>query len=222
MGKLLRRAARLSAAPLFSAHTLEEQRRLYDKHWNPKLFHGFLRLALSDFVFNRYLYRGHYAGGKDRRTVQEPAWEMVYREMTHRFTNTLVRKNFFLQMIFLGEVRYEEGLPPEAHPEVFQRAKDSTTEVRFTLGNFLELTQKNAYDFYSLSDTISYVADADAKTFVPKLHPEVPKGALILIRSFMRQPEIPVQSPWSIDREIAEDAKVQDCTGLYEFLALRR
>jgi S-adenosylmethionine-diacylglycerol 3-amino-3-carboxypropyl transferase len=222
LGKFLGSIARLKADPLFEAHTVEEQRRLMEKHWSETRFTAFLRVALSEFVFNRFLYKGHFAGGEGKRTAEDPAWKMVDREMTRMFRETLLRKNFFIQMIFLGEVRYEEGLPTEAHPAVFEAAKKAATEVVWTRGNFLEITRQRPFDFYSLSDTISYVTDAEARDFTRQIHSETPRGATVVIRSFMRQPHIQVDSPWSVDQRAADLAKVRDCTGVYEFLVLRK
>jgi len=225
LGRILKRYMRLNAEPLFRAHTLEEQLHLYRTKWSEGRFRAFIRIALSEYVFNRFLYQGHFAGSSDRRTVQEPTWKMVDREISKRLREQLPRKNFFLQMIFLGEVRYEEGLPCEATSEIFHAAKSALhqgTEVRYTLGNFLEITRERSFDFYSLSDTITYVSEEDAREFTARLPAGVSEGALIVIRAFMRHPHLALSSGWRAHSSQSERLAEEDSTGMYQFSVLSK
>lgn len=223
MGRALKKIGRLDATPLFTAQSLAQQRTLYQRHWKERVFRLFLKMALSDFIFNRYLYRGAYAGSRERRTVQESAGEFVFRELTQRFNHTLLRKNYFLQMVFLGCILYEEGLPPEAQPEIFQAAKAAQTEIVYRQGDFLEIIQSEPFTFYSLSDTISYVSDQQARTLltgIPAASTEI--GSRMVIRSFMRQPRIDLPEGWHRDEELQKKSRSDDCTGLYDFVILDR
>ncbi|MBC7690775.1 MAG: DUF3419 family protein [Methylotenera sp.] len=226
LGKLLSKIIRLNAAPLFEAHSIKEQNLLLKKHWNETRFRNFLRVALSEFVFQKFLYGKQFAGSKEKRTAKEPTWKMVDREMNRLFKTTLLRKNYFIQMIYLGAIRFEEGLPAEAHPEIFAAAKaalrSGKTEITYLQKDFVELTREKPYDFYSLSDAISYVADEPAKQFLSRLPDTVALGSTMVIRSFMRQPSIHPNQAWKIDKAAAKAAHAQDCTGMYEFVILTK
>lgn len=222
LGKILQRFLRLNLGPVFHAQSLEEQRTLVNKHWKPLLFRNFLRAALSDFVFKRFLYGEHYAGAKEARTQGEPTWKMVERSITRFLNETLLRKNYFLQMMFLGELRYEEGFPTEVHPEIFRRCKSAESQVLYSKSNFIEILEKRAFDFYSLSDTLSYVASQEASGLLARIPAGSKSGATLVIRSFMRQPEINLVPPWRRMKDLEKEAWVRDCTGVYQFLILQR
>ncbi len=202
---------------LFKAQSLEEQISLYEKNWPHFRWKSLLRIFASEYVFNKFLYKGHFSGDSDRRTEDRPPYQFIWEEFERIFRTQLVRKNYFMQIIFLGEVRYEEGLPLEAHESIFHAAKKSKTQVHYHVGNLLDILPSQAFDFVSLSDTISYLPADIANNLLQKLHKDTKSGSQIVIRSFMKAPTKMNQSGWKRLQEKEDWAHKIDGTGVYQF-----
>lgn len=217
MGRVFREVLRLDTRPIFEAHSLEEQNKLFKKHFKPLVFKAFVRIAASEFVFNRFLYKGHFSGQSDRRTESRAPSTFIEEEFTRLFTRTLIRKNYFLQVLFLGGVTYEEGLPLEAREDILSEIKESSTKIEYLQANLLEVLKERPYDFISLSDTISYLPEQEAKLLLKNLPEKTKPGTRIVIRSFLRRPPGIESSGWTklaVEESWARDL---DTTGVYEF-----
>lgn len=222
LGRVFSLIPGVNLAPLFAASSLEEQKKILHRHWHPRLFRLFTKIVLGEWVSNRLLYKGSFAGSKERRTSSRSPAELVGEEFNDLFAHTWVRSNYFLNMIFLGEVSYEEAYPIEATRDVYERVRNSGTKIHYTSGNLLKLVEEKAHDFYSLSDTFSYMEPMDLKNFLPGLPPGVKEGSQMVIRTFMRSPYFTVQSPWSTDENLNQALAKKDCTRVYEFLVLKK
>jgi len=217
MGRVFREVLRIDTRPIFEAHSLEEQARLFKKHFKPLVFKAFVRIAASEFVFNRFLYKGHFSGQADRRTEPRAPSVFIEEEFTRLFTRTLIRKNYFLQILFLGGIYYEEGLPLEAREDVLALVRKSKTEVNYRQDNLLNVLKTTPYDFVSLSDTISYISEADAKALLLELPSSTRSGSRMVIRSFLRRPPEIASQGWEQLKAEEEWARDLDTTGVYEF-----
>lgn len=222
LGKIFRRGLRMDVRPVFEAQSLEEQRELYRKHFKPVVFRNFLRVVASEFVFNKFLYKGHFSGSSGHATESRAPWRFIDEEFRRLFTTTLVRKNYFLQVLFLGRIYYEEGLPLEAQPAVLEAIKRSKTRVIFTQGNLLEKLPARPFDFISLSDTISYLSQEDAARVLELLHAGTPAGARMVIRSFLKAPTAIRSAGWTLEEDENRRAHALDGTGVYQFHIFRK
>ena len=222
LGKLFSLIPGVNLSPLFEASSLVEQRKILPRYWHPRLFHLFTKIVLNEKVSNRLLYKGSFAGAKDQRTSKRSTSELVSEEFNDLFQNTWVRSNFFLNMIFLGEIRFAEAYPLEATEEIWQGVREARSEIVYSTGNLLTLVKEKAHDFYSLSDTFSYMSPEDLKDFLPSLPQEVPLNSRIIIRTFMRSPSFPLSSPWRTDHEENLACAKNDATRVYEFLVLKK
>lgn len=217
LNKFLHLIFRHDFKPIFAAETIEEQKKIFRKIFRPFLFKTFLRIVASEFIFNRFLYRGHFSGTADKRTEQRPPWQFIYDEFTRLFTTTKVSQSYFLQVLFLGSIQYEEGLPLEASPAIFQSIKNSQSEILYCKENLLEILKNESFDFISLSDTISYLCTETGEQILSLLHPTTPIGATIVIRSFLRAPQIAQHKHWTLSEVESKRALSSDCTGVYQF-----
>ncbi len=204
---------------IFEAKTLAEQQALYKKHWRPVLFRSFLRLVASEWVFDRFLYRGHFSGKESHRTEQRAPWQFFEEEFARIFRTSLVRENYFFQMLFLGELRFAEGFPFEAKPEVLAaiRKGAAETHVEYVRDDLLSHTLGRPYSFYSLSDTFSYFPEDQARGFLDRFHRETPAGAVAVFRSFLRSPGGLEFKTWREQTEKQNRAAELDLTGVYRF-----
>lgn len=216
LGSLFRDVLKCDFSKVFAANSLEEQKELYEKAWPHLRWNSFIRVAASEYVFNKYLYKGHFSG-RDGKTEERSSSQFIMEEFKRVFMTQLVRQNYFMQTLFLGKIQYEEGLPLEAHLKVFNAVKKSQTKVNYILGNLVELLPQHAYSFISLSDTISYLEGSDANGLLQRLHPETPSGARIVIRSFMRAAKKMNSTGWSYLDGKSQEAQSQDGTGVYQF-----
>ena len=222
MGRIFQKISFTDIRPLFEARDLEEQRSLLPKYWHPKLFKLYTRIIMNEWVANKLLYKGHYAGSSHKKTMQVSAAEFVYREINDLFQNTWVRGNYFLNMIFLNEVATPESYPTECDEKLFEKIKKSDTQIHFHKENLLLLLLERPHDFYSLSDTFSYMHDEEVKDFLLKLPPGIKPQSQIVIRTFMRKPGFSVLKPWVTDVEENQKLALKDCTRMYEMSVLKR
>jgi S-adenosylmethionine-diacylglycerol 3-amino-3-carboxypropyl transferase len=217
MGRVFREVLRIDTRPIFEAHSLEEQAKLFKKHFKPLVFRAFVRIAASEFVFNRFLYKGHFSGRSETKTESRSPSTFIEEEFTRLFTKTLIRKNYFLQILFLGGILYEEGLPLEAREDVLMKIKESKTKVNYKRADLVGLIKENSYDFLSLSDTISYLNEEDARLLLQSLPGTTKSGARAVIRSFLKRPKMPDLTGWMKLEAEEKWAHALDTTGVYEF-----
>lgn len=217
LGFLFRNVLQCDFAPVFEAQTLEEQIELYNTKWPKLRWNSFIKIVASEFVFDRFLYKGHFSGKSDRKTEEKSVSQFISDEFKRLFSTQLVRKNYFIQTLFLGKIRYEEGLPLEAHRTIFEAVKASKTKVNYIAGSMLDPLAQNAYNFVSLSDTISYLPEDLANPLLQRMHVDTPAGSTMVIRSFLRAPKAMDKSGWNEDYKKSQWAQSVDGTGIYRF-----
>ena len=217
LGFLFRDILKCDFFPVFEAQSLEEQIELYEKHWPRLRWNTFIQIAASEYVFNKFLYKGHFSGQKEHKTEQRPPSQFIMEEFDRLFRTQLVRKNYFMQTLFLGKIYFEEGLPFEVHRPVFEKIKTSRTQLNFLHGNLLDFLPLHAYNFISLSDTISYLPRDAANKILQTQHPEMPSASAVVIRSFMRAPTAVNTQGWRVLQEKNKWAQERDGTGVYQF-----
>jgi S-adenosylmethionine-diacylglycerol 3-amino-3-carboxypropyl transferase len=217
IGKVFRNILQGDVNGIFEAQNLEEQNRLYDQLWPKLRWNSFIRVAASEYVFNKFLYKGHFAGGSDRRTESRAPYQFLTEEFERLFRTQLVRKNYFMQVLFLGKIKYEEGLPLEAHRVIFEKVKAATTQINYLSGNLWDIVGSKPYDFVSLSDTISYLPSENANKILQRLDTNTKPGTPVVIRSFLRAPQAVDKQGWKQETQFQEQAYKRDGTGVYQF-----
>lgn len=217
LGKFFRDYLKCDFLPIFEAQSLSSQREVYDKQWPHLRWKTFIKIVASEYVFNKFLYKGHFSGSDGHKTESRSPSQFIFEEFGRVFNRQLVRKNYFMQTLFLGKIRFEEGLPIEAHRAIFEKVKNSRTKVHYHLGNLLEVLPQKPFSFISLSDTISYLDQKDANQLLQRLHADSPKGTTIVIRSFMRAPTQLDSSGWIQLKDKEAWASEIDGTAVYQF-----
>jgi S-adenosylmethionine-diacylglycerol 3-amino-3-carboxypropyl transferase len=222
MGKIFQKLTLTDTRPLFEAKDLAHQKKILPKYWHRRLFKIYTQIIMNEWVANKLLYKGHYAGSADNKTMNVSASEFVYREVNDLFQNTWVRGNYFLNMIFLNEVSTPDSYPAECDRKIFESVKIGKTKVYCHQQNLLELMLKQGHDFYSLSDTFSYMKDEDVKDFLTKIPSGLDPHPQIVIRTFMRKPSFTISGPWVTDEKRNEKLAQQDCTRMYEMCVISK
>lgn len=222
LGKFFRLIPTVNVAPLFEAKNLQEQQEILEHYWKPKFFKFYTRVVLNEYVSNKLLYKGSFAGGSKMKTHELSTAEMVFREFNDLFQKTHVRSNYFLNMIFLNHVSFPEAYPAECHEGILEKTKKSTAQMHYHQQNLLPLLKAHPHSFYSLSDTFSYMQDAEVGSFLSTLPQNIPSGSKIVIRTFMRKPRFEINPPWKTEPVLNESLAKRDCTRVYDFTVLEK
>jgi S-adenosylmethionine-diacylglycerol 3-amino-3-carboxypropyl transferase len=222
LGKIFKKISFSDLGPVFAARNMDEQREAVKKYWKPAFFKRYTQIVMNEWIANKLLYKGSFAGGKDNKTMSITAAQFIYDEFNDLFQNTWVRSNYFLQMIFLNEVAHPEAFPAECNEEIFEGIKNCQTKIYYHKENLLKLLRSKPHDFYSLSDTFSYMSNEEVKDFLRDLPEEVPQATNMVIRTFMRKPSFEIVSPWETNVGENHEMAKNDCTRMYEFTILKK
>ncbi len=222
LGRIYQRLTCSQLFSLFDTKDYSHQKSLLNHFWITPLFQLYTKIVMNEWVANRLLYKGSFAGSKDKKTMKITAAEYVSGEFDDLFKTTWVKSNYFLQLIFLNSVMFKEAFPAECDEGLFYKVKNSSTQIHFHQKNLLELLKERPHDFYSLSDTFSYMKDEDVAEFLEALPKDIKKSSLMVIRTFMRKPSFKISSPWETKTELNERYAKEDCTRMYEFSVLKK
>lgn len=164
-------------------------KKLQDPLW--KLIPGAVLLLVGNAsFFNAVLYRGNFV----RKNIEETYFQFYSGVFRRLFANGLTRENFFLQICFLGRLKFPEGNPVEVHPAVYQAAQQAMqaeTQVDFVLSDVLSFSEqtKHRYDFVSLSDAPSYFTGEAERNYLQALSRCLNRGARVVVRHYLHIPE---------------------------------
>ena len=214
---IFRRYLRFNMMEIFQAQSIEEQRELYKRYFKKRLFRWFLKVFANEYVFNKYLYKGHFPSANKDSAKDKPLWKFFEDNVERTFTSTLVRKNYLSQLFFLGRIYFEEGLPLEAHRKTINQIKKSTSKVIYTQGDLKKRLRDAHWDFVSLSDVISYLPEKEANSLLQDISSQMNPLSKIVLRSFLRTPKNIDDNGFKPEPLLEEWAFKQDSTLVYSF-----
>lgn len=206
----------------FEPSTLAEQINIYEKNWPKKKFKFLLNIVTNKNFINPLLYKGFFSGSKENRTTPVSTANHIESRYRNLFYSHLANENFFLQMLFLGKIKYLKALPLEAHENIFNLAKKSSTHINYYHGSYSEFLFKKPYNFIHMSDVLSYLDDTEASSILEKLHPQTTKNSKIVARTFMKAPSKWISENWIREASLEKVASSTDKTGVYDFLISRK
>jgi S-adenosylmethionine-diacylglycerol 3-amino-3-carboxypropyl transferase len=191
--KLLRRLFGDKYDTIFDFTDMKSQTEYFDKELQNARWTLLPRLVLRAFgnaaFFNAFLYKGHFV----KKNVPETHFEYYRQAYRRLFYQGLCRENFFLQLSFLGQLRFAEANTLEARPEVFNEMKDclKRVQVGFANADLLTLAEESEkkFDFVSLSDVPSYFSAHQDRIYLQRLAKGLSPGALVVVRCYLRVPE---------------------------------
>lgn len=217
MGSVFKKFLNPHLDKIFLAQDLEEQKKLVSKYWNRTAFKLYLKVVLNSYVINKMLYKGSFAGGKKDTKNILCASNFVSKSFNSLFDETLVSKNYFLQMIFLQKIINRDAYPLEAQEEVFHLMKSSQTKVEFFCGTFSQAVSKQLFDLYSPSDITSYMSSEDLNDLIHQhISSNIKKETLFVMRNFIRKPDFDLKDKWINDKVFNQKLEKKDCTRMYE------
>lgn len=174
---------------LFNALKDDEHRRYMETQFPRKAWLAVLTLLGNASVFNAFIYKGHFP----KKNIQDSHLKFYISSFDRLFSQGPARKNFFLQLVFFGKIVFPDGLPIEAHTDVFNKCKEALREstVLYKQGNVLEVTRdaQVPVDFVSLSDVPSYFSGDTEKGYLQMIRSGLSEGAHIIVRHYLRVTE---------------------------------
>jgi S-adenosylmethionine-diacylglycerol 3-amino-3-carboxypropyl transferase len=148
-----------------------------------------VRLLGNASVFNALLYKGNFVV----KNMPGSAYEFYLAAFERLFQQGHAKENFFLQLLFFGEIRFSEANPVECDQKVFAQVKEALaeTQISYVHGDVLRAVPGAGppVDFLSLSDVPSYFRGATERTFLQDLRDSLSPDALVVIRNYLRVPE---------------------------------
>lgn len=191
--KLLRRIFGDKYDKIFDFTDMRAQTEFFDRELQSSRWKFLPRLVLRAFgnaaFFNAFLYKGHFV----KKNVPESHYDYYRLAYRRLFYQGLCRENFFLQLTFLGQIRYPEANALEAQPGIFSEMKDRAKQVQVSLVNkdLITVAEEGGkkFDFVSLSDVPSYFSAHLDRVYLQRLAKGLNKGALVVVRCYLRVPE---------------------------------
>ena len=206
---------------LFQFQDLSAQKEYVSKHFLNYRWKFLLLIVGNSRVFNALLYRGSFPQNNTGLSYVQ-----FYNQAYTRLLNQdLARKNFFLQLTLLGEIRYAEGLPIEAESAVFNAAKNalSSVEVVFLKEDLVSwLSSQSNINFVSFSNVASYFKDALERNFLKVIGPSLSSGALVVLRHYLHRPEKLDRAGFVNDAPLYEELRKRERVQMYEIEVLRK
>ena len=170
---------------LANAQTLEHQKKVYYSRFFRMRWMFVLIFVGNRALFNSLLYKGGFV----QKTIPESYVAFYLNAFDRLIERVMLKKSYFLQMSFLGKIKFPAGSPCEVWPEVYGDVASNIENVKI---NYLEKniieylsSVEKRYNFISLSDVPSYFDEALGKDFVQQISPSMVSGAVIVIRYYL-------------------------------------
>lgn len=220
LSKVVRVALGSACDRIFGHPNVEAQAAYYRREFPRLRWKIMLALFAHSAVFNSLLYRGEFPKKNIPRS-----YFRIYSEIFERLlTRFSARSSFFLQLVFLGWIRFEQGLPIECHPDVYVSAQRGLAEcdLHFVEGDVM--TEFGAtggrIDYLSLSDVPSFLSDGSAARCLQAARPHMSTGGLAVIRGHVRLVQ-PCLEGFIDDSLRFADVMSNETTGLWHIQAFR-
>jgi S-adenosylmethionine-diacylglycerol 3-amino-3-carboxypropyl transferase len=212
LGQLFRLIFQVDLLPLFNLQSYEERREWYDSNFPKKRLQLFLKICANPFIFNLLLYKGGFAKSSEKFS------DFLQKVFFQILVTKNPRQSFFAQMIFLGDIPYEEGWPIETKQEVLDSLKSFNGTIEYHQTELLAYLKANPdYHFLSLSDVPSYLTLEQQLMLEKSLITNSLNPSCAVMRSFRRHPSFTDGFVKKFNKEDQNWAAHQDTIGVYKF-----
>ena len=204
---------------LFSFDDINSQQTYIDKEFPSLRWMIILTILGNKSMFNALLYKGDFI----KKNVKESYISYYSKAFSHLMRECLTKNSFFLQLCFLGEIKYAEGNLIEAKKECFEMMKKSleNCDVIYHQNDLIsEIKNHQEIDFISLSDVPSYFSGNLEKEFIQNLKPSLSPKALLVNRNYLRVPDADRTGFCDVAKDFSE-AKRLEGVQMYRIEVLR-
>lgn len=222
IAKITRLVTRSQADKLFSFADLDQQ-IAYLKHEFPR-WGWYLGLLLvgNGTYFNTLLYKGHFP----QKNISQSYFRYYVKAFDHLLHQGLARENYFLQLVFLGEIKDGRGNPVECHYLTYQavQAGIKRAKIVYQPGSILDQVQiaEIPIDFLSMSDVPSYFSGETEKNYLQQMRPNIKTGGLVVDRYYLHVPEDLNLEGFESVTETYRQQIEQEKTQMYRVVVLKR
>lgn len=173
---------------IFSCQTKAEQENYLKKKFPQRAWAFSVFLLGNAVVFNTLLYKGVFP----QKNIPKPTHTFYLERFRYLFEQDLARKNYFLQLLFFGRLKFPEGLPIECDQEIFLKAKRGLEKTRITYicNDVIKEAKRSSktIDFLSLSDVPSYLHPPQEQEFLQEIKNNISMKGIIVNRYYLRIP----------------------------------
>lgn len=174
---------------VFSCKTKVDQ----DSYLKTKFPHRAWSFAISVLgsaaVFNTLLYKGNFP----KKNIPESTHAFYLKRFKNLFEQDIARRNYFLQLLFFGMLRFPEGLPIECDPAIFEKAKQGLrkAKIAYICNDVLEEIKRSSMpiDFLSFSDIPSYLKPPHEQEFLQEIKDHISFRGIAVNRYYLRIPK---------------------------------
>ena len=173
----------------------------------------FILLMGNSAILNSLLYRGAFPK-KNRAGTSYSIYRQLFEQLFHR---VLARQSFFLQLLLVGQLIYEDGFPIECRPDIYKRAQRAAqaSEIIFVCGDVVTYVSRSRnIDFVSLSDVPSFLPPVLASGFLQQIKPGLSPGARVITRGHLRVVS-PLLGGYRCLKEVVSDLAFAETTQLW-------
>jgi S-adenosylmethionine-diacylglycerol 3-amino-3-carboxypropyl transferase len=174
---------------IFSCQTKKEQENYLKTDFPHRAWSFSIFILGNAAVFNALLYKGNFP----RRNIKKSLHSFYVERFEYLFNQDIVRKNYFLQMLFFGRLQFSDGLPIECDPDIFLKAKNGLqkAKISYIQGDILKEAKNTSspIDFFSLSDVPSYFKPPREQAFLQEIKNTLSPRGIVVNRYYLRIPE---------------------------------
>jgi S-adenosylmethionine-diacylglycerol 3-amino-3-carboxypropyl transferase len=171
---------------MFECPDLASQ-RAYALHEFPRArWKVVLAVLGNSTVLNSLLYKGDFP----HKNIPGSTYDNFRRIFDSIFQNIWLRRSFFAQLCFFGELIHAEAALLECDPQHFEQVKRSAAECEVTLvqDDIVKVIaeSKEEIDFVSLSDVPSFFKGPREKDYLQMIRDRIAPGGLVVVRGNLR------------------------------------
>lgn len=190
------------------------------KYWPEKRLRFLINSLAHPLILNTFLYKGQMINLDEHHLG-----DFLLKSFKQGFLDKDPRDSFFLQMLFLGKVIYQQAYPLEFQKNSFELIKNFQGKVHFIRKDLIQAVEEVDFDFASLSNVASYFDIQNKLKFEESLFKTLSRQGprQIILRSFLRPDLIKFEKlKFYLDQERSLLAEQQDSTLLYKFQILTK
>lgn len=172
----------------FECKDLAEQEVFVKKKFPHLKWKVIMGILGNKALFNALLYKGDFI----KKNVDETYIQYYDKAFKHLMSHDLVRTSYFMQLCFLGEIRYPEGNLIEAQKNGFAKIKKclKSVNVHYQEKDIISaIRDLDEVDFISISDVPSYFSGDLEREFFQMILPSLSDNGIIVNRNYLRIPE---------------------------------
>jgi S-adenosylmethionine-diacylglycerol 3-amino-3-carboxypropyl transferase len=204
---------------LYEFTQLEEQKEFIRTHWDNYWWKKSLNFFLSPFLIKVFKDPGLFFNVDPSIHVGN----YIHQRLHGCLTRFLTKESFLISMLLRGDVP-KDALPPYLTKHGTQIIKNRLDRVKVEnaeIVSYLESTEENKFDCFSISDVASYLNSEDFNKLAHAIYRTAKPGARFSIRQVMTNHQIPPELEPFFQRDLfLEDLLQQeDRCFIYRFMA---